>query len=166
VGGRQVANGEAIVHVSGAERAAARVMLTVNGTDRLVSSSALLLFALRDELGLTGAKPGCGEGACGSCTVLVDGEPVRACQQQAGSMVGRLITTIEGLADGQRLHPVQRAFAELGAAQCGYCTPGMILSTVALLASDPDPDDAAINEGMAGHICRCGCYSRIRRAVH
>jgi isoquinoline 1-oxidoreductase len=143
-----------------------RVVLTVNGTDRLVPSSAVLLFALRDELGLTGAKPGCGEGACGSCTVLVDGEPVRACQQQAGSMAGRRITTIEGLADGERLHPVQRAFAALGAAQCGYCTPGMILSTVALLASDPEPDDSAINEGLAGNICRCGCYSRIRQAVH
>jgi len=153
-------------NVPPADRNRQLVTLTVNGADRSVPSSALLLFALRDELGLTGAKPGCGEGACGSCTVLVDGDPVRACQLSAGSVAGRSVTTIEGLASRGRLHPVQQAFADVGAAQCGYCSPGMILSTVALLAADPNPDDDSVNAALAGNICRCGCYQRIRRAVH
>ena len=142
-----------------------QVGLVVNGSLRQVSSSASLLLALRDDLGLTGAKPGCGEGACGACTVLVDGDPVRACQQSAGSVAGRQITTIEGLATDGLLHPVQQAFADVGAAQCGYCTPGMILSAVALLARDPDPDDDAITAALTGNLCRCGCYPRIRRAT-
>lgn len=149
-----------------ADDGAQLVTLTVNGIARSVSSRASLLRALRDELGLTGAKPGCGEGACGACTVLADGEPVRACQRSAGSVADRAITTIEGLASGGQLHPVQQAFAEVGAAQCGYCTPGMILSAAALLGRDPNPDDGAVDAAMAGNLCRCGCYPRIRRAVH
>jgi nicotinate dehydrogenase subunit B len=147
------------------------VTLTVNGTIASVPGSMELLTALRDSLGLTGAKPGCGEGACGACTVLVDGEPIRSCQRTATSVVGCEVTTIEGLELGGRglatgLHPVQQAFADECAAQCGYCTPGMILTTVALLARDPHPGDAAIDAALAGQICRCGTYPRIRRAVH
>jgi nicotinate dehydrogenase subunit B len=143
----------------------AQTNLTVNGTSVAVPASARLLSALRDQLGLTGAKPGCGEGVCGACTVLVDGQPARSCQVPAAA-VGGAVTTIEGLGAGTELHPVQRAFAEEGAAQCGYCTPAMILATVALLERDPRPDDAAIDAALAGHLCRCGGYPRIRRAVH
>ncbi len=142
------------------------VTLIVNGTPRSVPATGSLLSALRGELGLTGAKPGCGEGACGSCTVLVEGETVRACRQDIIELAGRSVTTIEGLATGGRLHPVQRAFVEVGAAQCGYCTPGMVLSVVALLARHPDPDDDAVNEALSGNLCRCGAYTRIREAVH
>jgi nicotinate dehydrogenase subunit B len=142
------------------------VTLTVNGTERSVPATISLLSALRGELGLTGAKPGCGEGACGSCTVLVDNRPVRACQHSVEDMVGASVTTIEGLATGGRLHPVQQAFVEVGAVQCGYCTPGMVLSVVALLRRDPDPDDEAVNEALSGNICRCGAYTRVRKAVH
>jgi len=139
--------------------------LTVNETTEIVPASASLLSTLRDQLGLTGAKPGCGEGACGACTVLVDGQPARSCQISASEVSGA-VTTIEGIGAGRVLHPVQRALAEEGAAQCGYCTPGMILAAVALLDRDPRPDDAAIDSALAGNICRCGGYPRIRRAVH
>ena len=142
------------------------VTLIVNGTQRSVPATISLLSALRGKLGLTGAKPGCGEGVCGSCTVLVDNRPVRACQQPVEDMAGASVTTIEGLATGGRLHPVQQAFVEVGAAQCGYCTPGMVLSVVALFARDPDPDDEAVNEALSGNLCRCGAYTRIRKAVH
>ena len=142
------------------------VTVVVNGTARSVTSAVTLLSCVRDELGLTGAKPGCGEGVCGACTVLLDGEPIRACQQTALPAAGRTITTIEGLASDRGLHPVQRAFAAEGAAQCGYCTPGFVLSAAALLSHDADPDDRAIDSALAGHICRCGGYPRIRRAVH
>ena len=137
---------------------ARQITFTVNGTIASVPESAPLLSALRDELGLTGAKPGCGEGACGACTVLLDGEPVRSCQRTAGSVAGRTITTIEGLAAGRGagLHPVQQAFALECAAQCGYCTPGMVLTSAALLAGDQRPDDAAIDAALASQICRCG----------
>jgi isoquinoline 1-oxidoreductase len=142
------------------------VTLIVNGTPRSVPATTSLLSVLRGKLGLTGAKPGCGEGACGSCTVLVDNWPVLACQQPVDEIAGASVTTIEGLVTGGRLHPVQRAFVEVGAAQCGYCTPGMILAVVALLARDPDPDDGAVNEALSGNLCRCGAYTRIRKAVH
>jgi len=145
--------------------ASQRVTFFVNGTARAVRSTTTLLSALRGELGLTGAKPGCGEGACGSCTVLVDGQPAKACQQQVADIVGRNVTTIEGLAIAGALHHVQQAFAEIGAAQCGYCTPAMVLAVVALLQRDPDPDAAAVDDALAGNICRCGCYPQIRRAV-
>ena len=147
-------------------QAPSHVNLVVNGTARSVPSSTSLLLALRDELCLTGAKPGCGEGACGSCTVLVDGDPVRACRQPVSALAGRNITTIEGLVAGGRLHPVQQAFVEVAAAQCGYCTPGMVLTVAALLSRDPNPDDSAITGALSGNLCRCGCYPRIRRAVH
>jgi isoquinoline 1-oxidoreductase len=125
-----------------------------------------LLSALREEFGLTGAKPGCGEGACGACTVLLDGEPVRACTVRAADAAGHVVSSVEGLASDGRLHPVQRAFVEVGAFQCGYCTAGMIMSTVALLEADADPDDAQIKTALAGNVCRCCTYPRIRRAVH
>jgi isoquinoline 1-oxidoreductase len=142
-----------------------RVTLTVNGTAHSVPASTSLLSALRGELGLTGAKPGCGEGTCGSCTVLVDGCPVRACQQPVDDIAGKAITTIEGLSSGGWLHPVQQAFVEVGAAQCGYCTPGTVLAVVALLARCPDPDDDAVREALSGNLCRCGAYGRVREAV-
>ena len=126
-----------------------------------------LLAFLRSGLGLTGAKPGCGEGACGACTVLVDGAPVLACQMRAGDVVGRSVTTIEGLAGpAEPLHPVQRALAAERASQCGYCTPGIALRAAALLAADPDPGDGQIAAALNPCLCRCGCYPRITRAVH
>jgi len=139
--------------------------MIVNGATQSLRSSSSLLSALRDELGLTGAKPGCGEGACGSCTVLLDGEPIRACRQPVAGLDGRHVTTVEGLAGGRDLHPVQKAFVELGALQCGYCTPGMILSVAALLGTQAAPSDEAIAEALAGNLCRCGCYPGIHRAV-
>jgi nicotinate dehydrogenase subunit B len=125
-----------------------------------------LLTFLRSGLGLSGAKPGCGEGECGACTVLVDGAPVLACQATVGDVAGRSITTIEGLAANGRLHPVQQALAEERASQCGYCTPGMALRAAALLAADPDPADGKIAVAMQPNVCRCCCYQRISRAVH
>ncbi len=160
---------------SSAPGVSGNVTLTVNGNTASVPESMVLLTALRDSLGLTGPKLGCGEGACGACVVLVDGEPVTSCQRAAASVAGREVTTIEGLQPGgrapgvpttPRLRPVQQAFADECAAQCGYCTPGMILTTTALLARDPHPGDAAIDAALAGQICRCGTYPRIRRAVH
>src|SRR5215471_10083324 len=151
---------------------AGAITFTINGTTAELPESMLLLSALRDRLGLTGAKLGCGEGACGACTVLADGEPIKSCQRTAGSVAGSAITTIEGLADGSGpprgsgLHAVQRAFAEECAAQCGFCTPGMVLTTVALLSRDSRPTDRGIDAALAGQICRCGCYPRIRQAVH
>ena len=141
--------------------------LIVNGVARTISllPRTSLLSVLRDGIGLTGAKPGCGQGACGACTVLLDGVPVRSCMTSVGEVVGRSITTVEGLAEADRLHPVQRAFVECGAMQCGYCTPGMIVGAVALLANNPDPDEPLVRAAMDGHICRCCTYPRILRAV-
>jgi len=127
--------------------------------------SGTLLGWLRAGLGLTGTKPGCGEGECAACTVLVDGTPVLACQTAAAEVAGRSVTTVEGLASRQRLHPVQQALAEEHAFQCGYCTPAMALRAAALLAADPSPDQGAIAEALEPAICRCGCYPRIARAV-
>jgi nicotinate dehydrogenase subunit B len=129
------------------------------------ASSGTLLAWLRSDLGLTGTKPGCGEGECASCTVLLDGTPVLACQVAAAEVAGRSVTTVEGLASGRRLHPVQQALAEEHAFQCGYCTPAMALRAAALLAADPAPDQQAIAEALEPAICRCGCYPRIARAV-
>lgn len=128
--------------------------------------SRSVLALLRDDLGLTGTKPGCGEGACGACTVLLEGLPVLACQTTLAEVAGRSVTTIEGLASGGRLHPVQRALAEERASQCGYCTPGMALRAAALLAADPDPGDGQVAAALEPNVCRCGCYPRIARAVH
>jgi isoquinoline 1-oxidoreductase len=141
---------------------------TINGEARELGATAgrTLIAYLRDELGLTGTKPGCGEGECGSCTVLVDGTPALACQTSLADVADRSVTTIEGLADDAGLHPVQWALIEEGASQCGYCTPGMALRAAALLARDPDPDDERIAAALDPNLCRCGCYVRIVRAVH
>src|SRR4051812_5353200 len=116
----------------------------------------MLLWVLRDELDLTGAKYGCGEGQCGACTVLADGVAVRSCVIPVKSAVGKKIVTIEGLEQNGQLHPVQQAFLDTGAFQCGYCTPGMVMSAVSLLAKAPNPTDAEVKRGMNGNICRCG----------
>ena len=141
--------------------------LLVNGKEYSADAApeATLLNVLRDDLGLTGTKYGCGEGQCGACTVLIEGSAVRSCRTQAGSAVGKKITTIEGLARGEKLHPVQQAFLQAEAFQCGYCTPGMIMSVVALLDHTPKPSDKQIIRYMEGNICRCGTYDRIREAV-
>lgn len=154
---------------SPAERPPARAVtsLRVNGVDRPVAldPDRNLLYVLREELGLTGTKYGCGEGECGACKVLVDGVAVRACQTRVGEAVGRSVTTIEGLANGDRLHPVQQAFIDAGAFQCGFCTPGMILATAALLARTPHPSDPEVRAALDGNLCRCGGYLRILDAV-
>ena len=124
-----------------------------------------LLWALRGELGLTGTKYGCGIGACGACTVLVDGRAVRACLTTLGDVERREIVTIEGLAQGGKLHPLQQAFVDHGALQCGYCTPGMILGAHALLAATPHPSREAITSVMEQHLCRCGAHQRILAAI-
>lgn len=124
-----------------------------------------LLSFLRFDLGLTGTKYGCGEGLCGACTVLVDGQPIRACLTTLGAVAGGSIVTIEGLTRDGALHPVQRAFVEETAMQCGYCTPGFIMAAVALLQREPRPSRAQIREALAEHLCRCGAYQRIERAI-
>ena len=130
-----------------------------------VDESRLLLWVLRSELRLTGAKYGCGEGHCGACTVLVDGEPTHACVTPVGAVENRDVLTVEGLARDGELAPLQQAFVEHGAFQCGYCTPGMLLGAHALLASNPHPDRDAIRAGLEGHLCRCGAHQRIVAAV-
>jgi nicotinate dehydrogenase subunit A len=141
--------------------------LHVNGVERRVDAppDEPLLYVLRDWLGLTGAKYGCGEGHCGACTVLVDGEAVRSCQTRAGYVGTRRIRTIESLADGDRLHPVQQAFLHEEALQCGYCTPGMILAAVALLGTNASPSKPDIARALQRNVCRCGTYPRIIAAV-
>src|SRR5438094_7333106 len=141
--------------------------LNVNGAKRPIDADAerSLLSVLRDDLDLTGCKYGCGEGRCGACTVLVDGQPVRSCTARVGTAEGKPIRTIEGLARDGKLHPLQEAFLEAGALQCGYCTPGMILSAVALLAAEPAPSRDDIVRHMNGNICRCGTYARIVAAI-
>jgi aerobic-type carbon monoxide dehydrogenase small subunit (CoxS/CutS family) len=134
------------------------VSLQTDGTRKL-------LWVLRDELELTGTKYGCGEGVCGSCTVLVDGQAVRSCQADLASVQGKAVVTIEGLARGERLHPLQQAFHEHGGLQCGYCTPGMILGAHALLQANPHPTREQIVAGMEGHLCRCGAHQRIVAAI-
>jgi aerobic-type carbon monoxide dehydrogenase small subunit (CoxS/CutS family) len=141
--------------------------LQINGTKVRVDADQgrSLLGVLRDDLGLTGAKYGCGEGRCGACTVLVDGAPVRSCTTRLGTVVAREITTIEGLEHDGKLHPLQQAFLEIGAMQCGYCTCGMIMSGVALLREKPTLTREDIIEFMDGNICRCGTYPRIIAAL-
>jgi isoquinoline 1-oxidoreductase alpha subunit len=124
-----------------------------------------LLWALRDELGLTGTKYGCGVAYCGACTVLVDGQPTRSCVTPVASFVGRKITTIEGLASGTTLHRVQQAWIEHQVPQCGYCQSGQILAAVGLLSEKPDPSDAEIDAAIS-NVCRCGTYTRVRAAIH
>ncbi|HVP48227.1 MAG TPA: (2Fe-2S)-binding protein [Bryobacteraceae bacterium] len=143
------------------------IELNVNGVARPVNAGPerSLLSVLRDELDLTGAKYGCGEGQCGACTVLLEGEAVRSCITPLSRAAGKHITTIEGLEQNGRLHPLQETFLETGAMQCGYCTPGMIMSGVSLLAKSANPNDGEIVHGMQGNICRCGTYPRIVAAV-
>ena len=124
-----------------------------------------LLSVLRERLNLTGTKYGCGEGQCGACTVLLDGKPVRSCRTKASEAAGKKIVTIEGLASGDRLHPVQAAFLEVEAFQCGFCTPGMIVSAAALISSKPVPTHDDIALALGGNLCRCGAYPRIVTAV-
>ena len=146
---------------------AVTVNLTVNGQTKSVSTDPerSLLDVLREDLGLTGTKYGCGEGVCGACTVLIDGKPTRSCVTPATEAAGKAITTIEGLAASDRLHPVQEAFAQDGVLQCGYCAPGMILTTVAFLRGNPRPTDQEIAEALNGNICRCCTYPTILAAV-
>src|SRR5580704_3689311 len=145
----------------------AKYALMINGQSFSVDAEPdeNLLSVLRDELDLTGTKYGCGEGQCGACTVLVDGRAQRSCVTRAENIAHKQITTIEGLARGEQLHPVQAAFLEEGALQCGYCTPGMIMSTVALLRRNDHPTRSEIIDSLDGNLCRCGAYSRIIRAV-
>lgn len=141
--------------------------LLVNGTEQHadVEPEKSLLYVLRDDLGLTGTKYGCGEGQCGACTVLIDGSPERSCRLPVSSAMGKKITTIEGLSRGDRLHPVQRAFLDVEAFQCAYCTSGMIVAAAALLERTPNPSDEQIISYMEGNVCRCGAYGRIIEAV-
>jgi aerobic-type carbon monoxide dehydrogenase small subunit (CoxS/CutS family) len=141
--------------------------LTVNGKARSVDvePDATLLNVLREQLDLTGPKYGCGEGQCGACTVLIDGKPRRACITPVKAAAGRQVTTIEGLERNGRLHPLQQAFLDLDVMQCGYCTPGMIVTGAALLAANPNPSEQEIIRFMQGNICRCGTYQRIVAAI-
>jgi isoquinoline 1-oxidoreductase alpha subunit len=143
------------------------VALNVNGERHQVdvSGDTPLLWVLRDHLGLTGTKYGCGVAACGACTVHIDGEPARACITPVSSVSGKQVTTIEGLSK-QGDHPVQKAWIEVDVPQCGYCQSGQIMAAAALLAKNPEPGDADIDTAMAGVLCRCGTYQRIRKAIH
>jgi carbon-monoxide dehydrogenase small subunit len=143
------------------------IELNVNGETKsvLVSSNDLLVDVLREKIGLTGTKKGCGEGDCGACTVLMDGKPILSCLTLALSSQGKNIETIEGLSKGGKFHPLQEAFVEKGAIQCGYCTPGMILSAKAVLERFPNPTADEIKHGMAGNLCRCTGYKKIIEAV-
>lgn len=141
--------------------------LTVNGESRTVAFPVhhTLLEVLREELALTGTKHGCELGECGTCTVLVDGQPVLSCLALAAEMEGRAIETVEGLQAGNALHPLQAAFADLGAAQCGYCTPGILMTAKALLAENPSPARDQVRAALAGNLCRCTGYIKILEAV-
>jgi len=144
-----------------------RIHMTVNGeavTARVPAHRTLLEF-LRDGLDLTGAKEGCGDGECGACTVIVDGRPLRSCLMLAVEADGASVETIEGLSDGVRLHPIQEAFVEAGAIQCGFCTPGLVLAVKALLDRHPRPTEEQIREALGGHLCRCTGYETVFRAV-
>jgi aerobic-type carbon monoxide dehydrogenase small subunit (CoxS/CutS family) len=144
-----------------------RVALNVNGESReaLVPVHKTLLEVLREDLGLTGTKHGCELGECGTCTVLIDGEPVLSCLALPVDSEGCRITTVEGMAEGGQLHPLQQAFAELGAAQCGHCTPGILLTATALLTERPSPTRDQVKEALAGNLCRCTGYTKILDAV-
>jgi isoquinoline 1-oxidoreductase alpha subunit len=144
-------------------------MATINVNGRVVNVSAdpdkPLLWVLREDLGLTGTKFGCGAALCGACTVHLDGAPVRSCVTPLAAVAGKRVTTIEGLARGGRLHPVQQAWVEQDVPQCGYCQSGQVMTAVALLARQKNPTDADIDAAMSGNICRCGTYQRIRAAI-
>jgi nicotinate dehydrogenase subunit A len=143
------------------------INLLINGQTFRVDAEpdATLLSVLREQLDLTGSKYGCGEGQCGACTVLIDGKALRSCVTPVSSVANKSVTTIEGLARGQHLHPVQQAFLDEGAMQCAYCTSGMIMSAVSLLNNKRDPSEAEILQFMQGNVCRCGTYPRIVAAI-
>ena len=143
------------------------VSFVVNGkpVDLEVDPRRRLLWVLRTELGLTGTKYGCGEQHCGACTVLIDGRPALSCGTRMSSVSGKEVTTVEGLADGDRLHPVQRAFADHDALQCGFCTPGLVMGAVGLLQRNPSPTEDEVREGLEKHLCRCGTHVRVLQAV-
>jgi carbon-monoxide dehydrogenase small subunit len=142
------------------------MILHVNGSKYEVQVEArTLLDVLRDDLGLMGTKEGCGVGMCGACTVLVDGKPLSSCLVLAEQVVGKEVLTIEGLGSAENLHPIQQAFLDEGAFQCAYCTPGFVLTAVALLAENPTPNDEEIREYLSGNLCRCGSYQNILKAV-
>ena len=143
------------------------VSLTLNGKPvRLeTDEKRTLLWVLRTDLGLTGTKYGCGAGLCGSCTVVVDGKPVRSCRATLAEVEGKNVTTIEGLAKGGKLHPIQQAFVDKGGFQCGFCTPGMIMNAYGLLLADPAPSRDKVLDAMEGNLCRCGAYKRILEAI-
>jgi len=143
------------------------IRITVNGNtyELAVRPHATLLEVIREDLGFTGTKEGCGVGECGACTVIMDGKTVNACLVLAPEANGKEITTIEGLAQGDKLDPVQEAFFEIGGLQCGFCTPGMIMSTKALLAETPEPTDQQIRKGLEGNFCRCTGYTKIFDSV-
>ncbi|MGZ5415839.1 MAG: (2Fe-2S)-binding protein [Nocardioides sp.] len=146
-----------------------RVTCNVNGEQRVADDvwpGESLLYVLRERLGLPGSKNACEQGECGSCTVYLDGVPVCSCLVAAGQAEGRSVVTVEGLATDDVLHPVQQAFVDAGAVQCGFCTPGLVVAVHDLLAQDPDPDDADIREALAGNLCRCTGYEKIIDAVH
>lgn len=144
-----------------------QINLTVNGKQHqvTVTPSKTLLEVIREDLGLTGTKEGCGLGECGACTVIMDHKTVNSCLVLAAEADGKTITTIEGLASGDQLHPIQQAFADNGGFQCGFCTPGMILSAKVLLDENPDPDDEEIKKGIAGNFCRCTGYTKIFASI-
>ena len=145
-----------------------RITTTVNGTEQEVDDvwpGESLLYVLRERMGLPGSKNACEQGECGSCTVYLDGEPVCACLVAAGQAIGREVTTVEGLAEGEALHPVQQAFVECGAVQCGFCTPGLVVAAHDLLERVPRPSDLEIREALAGNLCRCTGYKPIIEAV-
>ena len=144
------------------------IRLTVNDQEYelIVGVNRTLLDVLRDDLGLTGTKRGCDSGVCGCCTVLLDGKPILSCMTLACEVDGRKIQTIEGVARGGELHPVQKAFVEYGAIQCGFCTPGMVLSALALLGQNPNPTIEEIKKGISGNLCRCTGYVKIIEAIH
>ncbi len=145
-----------------------RLKLQVNGAEREAEAREheSLLTVLRERLGLWGSKNACEQGECGSCSVLIDGDLVCACLVLAGAAEGRDVRTVEDLAEGEHMHPVQRAFVDAGAVQCGFCTPGFIVATAALLRDNPEPSDAEIREALSGNICRCTGYGKILEAVH
>ena len=141
---------------------------SVNGNQRTVDAdpSKPLLWVIREDLGLTGTKFGCGIAQCGACTVQIDGEAIRSCVTPISAVEGKTVTTIEGLNQGDELHPLQQAWIDHQVPQCGYCQSGQIMAATALLAQNPHPSDPEIDAAMAGNICRCGTYPRIRKAVH
>ncbi|NLX62491.1 MAG: (2Fe-2S)-binding protein [Tissierellia bacterium] len=144
-----------------------KISLNVNGKDHIleVEEDMRLIDLLREKLGLTGVKEGCSEGECGACTVIMDGEVVNSCLVMAFQAEGSSILTIEGLGDEENIHPIQQAFIDVGAVQCGYCTPGMILAAKALLDKNPNPTEEEIREAISGNLCRCTGYNKIVQAI-